>query len=320
MDEFATVARLFAPLAAGEAGALGLLDDAAILVPSPGQNLVVTKDVIIAGVHYLPDDPPALVAKKLLRVNLSDLAAMAARPRAYLLGLALSRPVDLAWLAAFAAGLDEDQAMFGVTLIGGDTTAHDGPTVLSLTAIGEVAEGRDLRRGGAKSGDRIWVSGTLGDAALGLRVLRGELSALAGEHRSYLRDRYHLPVPRVDLGRRLVGLANAAIDVSDGLLADLGHICDASGLAATVSVDAVPLSPAARAALAADPGLADEPLTGGDDYELLFTAPSTADAALAGLPFHLTAIGTMGPGSGVALVDATGCPRPVPAKRGWTHF
>ncbi|MGH6719309.1 MAG: thiamine-phosphate kinase, partial [Alphaproteobacteria bacterium] len=247
MDEFEAIARLFAPLAAAEPGALGLADDAAVLAPPAGRHIVVTTDVIAAGVHFLADDPADLVARKLVRVNLSDLAAMGAEPWVYLLGLTLVRPVDRDWLAAFAAGLAVDQAAFGITLAGGDTTAHDGPTVLSLTALGTVAPGAALRRGTARDGDTVWVSGTLGDAALGLRVLRGEFPRLAAASRDHLAARYRLPTPRLDLGRGLVGLAHAALDVSDGLLADLGHICVASGLGASIQVDRLPLSPAARA-------------------------------------------------------------------------
>jgi thiamine-monophosphate kinase len=324
VDEFTAIARFFAPLAAGEPGALGLLDDAALLDVPPGRTLVLTKDVMVAGVHFLPDDPVDLIARKLLRVNLSDLAAMGAVPRAYLLGLTLARPFDEAWLAAFARGLAEDQAAFGVTLIGGDTTAHDGPVVLSLTALGSVDARGALRRSGARAGDTIWVSGTLGDAALGLRVLRGELGRLTESDRSYLAGRYHLPTPRVALGPALVGVADAAIDVSDGLLADLGHVCATSKLGAIVGVDRLPLSSAARAALALDEALIGDILAGGDDYELLFTAPPDAERAILdiggklGLP--LTATGQMRAGEGIVLVDAAGRPVPPPSRAGWTHF
>jgi thiamine-monophosphate kinase len=324
VDEFGAIARYLAPLAAAEPGALGLTDDAALLDPPPGRSLVLTKDVMAADVHFLRGDPPALVARKLLRVNLSDLAAMGAVPWAYLLGLTLPRPFDEAWLAGFAAGLAVDQAAFGITLVGGDTTAHDGPLVLSLTALGTVATGRALRRGTARAGDTLWVSGTLGDGALGLRALRGELATLAEADRAFLAGRYHLPEPRVTLGTGLVGLANAALDVSDGLLADLGHILETSGLGAEVQVDRVPLSRAARAVIAHDSALMADVLGGGDDFELLFSAPEAATGAIldlgtrAGVP--VTPIGRMVAGQGVTLLDAAGRPIPPPTRAGWTHF
>src|SRR5882672_4261700 len=177
LGEFERIRRFFAPLAGP--GGLGLLDDAAIVDCKAGHQLVVTVDAIVAGVHYLPDDPPDLVARKLLRVNLSDLAAMGARPRHYLLTTALPAALDDAWLARFAEGLAEDQRHYGIDLLGGDSVATQGPAVLSLTAIGEVAAGAEIRRSGASPGDRIWVSGTIGDAFLGLRVLRGGYPTLA---------------------------------------------------------------------------------------------------------------------------------------------
>ncbi|MEX2649518.1 MAG: thiamine-phosphate kinase [Alphaproteobacteria bacterium] len=324
MDEFAAIAEVFAPLAAGEPGALGLTDDAAVLALPTDRRLVVTKDVMAAGVHFLADDPADLVARKLLRVNVSDLAAMGAEPLWYLLGLTLSRPVDMAWLRRFGAGLAEDQTALGIVLVGGDTTAHDGPLVLSLTALGTVEPGRELRRSGARAGDHVWVSGTLGDGALGLRALRGELADLGEAHRRFLAGRYHLPTPRVALGRGLLGLAHAAIDVSDGLLADLGHVCATSGLGATVNVATLPLSPAARAAVGRRPDLLADVLAGGDDYELMFTAAPESEARVTalgsslGLP--LTRIGAMSAGGEVRLVDARGDRVTAPPRPGWIHF
>jgi len=317
VDEFGAIARYFAPLAAGEPGALGLTDDAAVLAPAPGMAFVLTKDLMAAGVHFLADDPPDLVARKLLRVNLSDLAAMGARPRAYLVGLTLPRPADEAWIAAFARGLAQDQAAFGVALAGGDTTAHDGPLVVSLTAVGEARPGGALRRSGARPGDLVCVSGTLGDAALGLRCLRGALGGLPPASRAALVERYRLPQPRVALGLALVGLASACIDVSDGLLADLGHVAETSGCRIVVRQDRVPLSPAAAQAVAGDPALMGDALAGGDDYELAFTVPP---AAASRLPGEATVIGVVEAGAGVRLVDAGGNALPVPGRGGWTHF
>jgi thiamine-monophosphate kinase len=318
---FGRIARFFAPLAGP--GGLGLLDDAALVDCAPGQRLVMTVDAMVEGVHYLPDDPPDLVARKLLRVNLSDLAAMGARPLHYLLTTALPKTFGDDWVACFAAGLAEDQRIFGVDLLGGDSVATSGPAALTLTAIGEVAAGDEIRRQGARPGDRIWVSGTIGDAFLGLKLLRGEYADLPAADRAALVGRFHLPEPRTVLGPRLVGIAHAMLDVSDGLLADLGHICDASGVGATVRLASLPLSAAARRLVEAQPELGPRLATGGDDYELLFAAPPDASAAIgrlaAELALPIADIGTIEPGGGVHLVDAAGNPIPV-AAAGWRHF
>ena len=319
--EFGRIRRFFAPLAGP--GGLGLRDDAALVDCAPGRRLVATIDALVEGVHYLPADPPDLIARKLLRVNLSDLAAMGARPRHYLLTTALPRRLDDGWVANFARGLDEDQRRFGVALIGGDSVATRGPAVLSLAALGEVGEGEEIRRSGALPGDRVWVSGTIGDAFLGLAALRGRHRQLAPEHRAALIARFQLPEPRTELGPRLVGIARAMIDVSDGLVADLGHICETSGVGATVALSALPLSPAAAALAALVPGLPARLATAGDDYELLFTAAPEAGAAIgrlsAELGLAITEIGTIERGEGVRLVAADG--RVVPlAAAGYRHF
>src|SRR5271155_658006 len=212
LGEFGRIKRFFAPLAGP--GGLGLVDDAALVDCASGHRLVVTVDAIVAGVHYLPEDPPDLVARKLLRVNLSDLAAMGARPLHYLLATALPTKLGDDWVARFAEGLAKDQARFGVDLLGGDSVATSGPAVLSLTAIGEVAADTEIRRSGAKPGDRIWVSGTIGDAFLGLQVLRGSYPSLAPADRRALIQRFQLPEPRIELGPRLVGIAHAMLDIS----------------------------------------------------------------------------------------------------------
>ncbi len=323
--EFELIRRHLAPLAAGAPGALGLDDDAALLVPPEGTELVVTADALVAGVHFLPDDPAGSVARKLLRVNLSDLAAMGARPLGYLFTAAWPAPLDEPWLEAFVAGLAEDQERFGLSLLGGDTTRTPGRLTLSLTALGAVAPGRALRRSTARAGDDVYVSGSIGDGALGLKACLGEGPRLSAAERAYLVDRYRLPQPRLALGQALVddALASAAIDVSDGLAADLGHILEASGLAAVVEAAALPLSDAARAALAAEPSLLADVIAGGDDYELVFTvAPGRAKeiAALgARLDLPLAPIGRLGQGSGLTLVDEDGAEIPIKTK-GWTHF
>lgn len=322
-DEFALIADLFAPLARGFPGALGLTDDAALLAAQPGSDTVVTVDAMVAGIHFLPDDPAGLVARKLVRVNLSDLAAKGARPFAVLLAAAFPRGTGTDWLEAFAAGLGRDLAEFGVALIGGDTVATPGPLTLSLTAFGRVDAGRALLRSGARPGDRLWLTGTLGDGALGLSAAQGTLAGVDEPDLAFLADRYRLPQPRVSVGPRLVGLASAGMDVSDGLVQDLGHLCRASGVGAVVERAQVPLSPAARRAVAGDDSRLARVLTGGDDYELLFTAPPGGTEALhlvaAETGVALTSIGRIVEGAGVTVLDEAGHPLAV-GQGGWRHF
>ena len=324
--EFDLIARYFAPLAGdGRVRALGLTDDAALLVPRADSELVLTADALVAGVHFLPDDPPALVARKALRVNLSDLAAKGATPLAYLLCLSLPAETREAWVAGFAEGLAADQEAFAITLAGGDTTSTPGPLTIAITAIGEVASGAMLLRSGAKPGDEIWVSGTIGDAALGLRVLRdGAGAQLPAVLRDELADRYRLPRPRLALGMALAGSGVAAMDVSDGLVQDLGHVARLAGCRAIVDEDAIPFSTAAAALIAGDPTMRDVALAGGDDYELLVAAPPSQAPRLAAASRDadtpLRRIGRLvAGGEGVALRDREGRERRL-ARGGWTHF
>lgn len=321
--EFQLIAEIFAPLAADRPGAFGLTDDAAAIEPLPGRRLIVTVDAIVEGVHFLPGDPPADIARKLLRVNLSDLAAMGARPIGYVMATVLPATLERAWLEDFAAGLAQDQKRFGVGLYGGDTAATPGPMTLSLTAFGDAEPGRELRRSGARPGDRIWVSGTIGDGALGLKVLRGGLNGMSVDGQAYLAGRYRVPTPRVELGQGLVGLASGAIDISDGLAADLGHVCETSGVRGVVEAALVPLSEPARQALAAAPACRADVLGGGDDYELLFTAPPAATDRIAALGRSLgvsvTEIGRIEAGTGVSILDEAG--REIaPESPGFRHF
>jgi thiamine-monophosphate kinase len=326
--EFELIARYFAPLARGFPGAFGLLDDAAVIAPPPGHDLVAKTDAIVGGVHFLHDDPPDLIARKALRVNLSDLAAKGAVPRAYMLDIMLPITVNEDWIATFARGLAEDQNEYGVHLIGGDTDSTPGPVTIAIMAFGDVATGRILRRGGARIGDTVFVTGTIGDGALGLKVLRGKLAHLDTKAANFLVDRYRLPRPRVTLGPRLVGLASAALDVSDGLLADLRHICEASELAAVIEGPRVPLSTAVRAALATNSEHITTVLTGGDDYEILFTAPPAALNELIelsqALDVPITAIGRMespsvGEQTQITVLDESG-EHLIFDRSGWTHF
>jgi thiamine-monophosphate kinase len=321
IGEFERIARYFAPLAAP--GALGLADDVAVIDGPDGEEYVLSTDAIVEGVHFLAGDPPDLVARKLLRVNLSDLAGKGAVPVGYLLTTALPRSRDEAWLAAFASGLAADQAAFGIGLLGGDSTAIEGPVTLSATVIGRIPRGGAVLRSGAKAGDLIFVSGTLGDGALGLLTLRGELPALDSTHRAFLAERYRLPQPRLTLGRRLSGVAHAMMDISDGLVGDLGHICETSGVSGTIEAAALPLSPAARAVVTANPERLAAALGGGDDYELLLTVPAGKAAAVpmlaaeTGVP--LTQVGRIEAGSGVKVLDEKGKIVPVEAV-GYRHF
>ena len=321
--EFGLIERFFRPLSRAAPGAFGLGNDGALLTPPAGASLVVTKDLMVAGVHYPEGEEAPVIARRLLRVNLSDLAAMGAEPGSYALGLALPEDVGDAWVEAFAAGLAQDQAAFGVALVGGDTVAAKGTAVLSLTAFGWVAGEACLTRSGAGEGDDIYVSGTIGDATLGLRAVQGGLAALSPEDRQALAARFRLPEPRLALGAALVGLASCAIDVSDGLVADLGHLCAESGVAARIEADAVPLSDPAWHALAGDEAAIGDLITGGDDYELLFCAPSptrsTVEALGRALGVAVTRIGATAAGQGVSVVDAEGQPLAL-GRAGYTHF
>lgn len=319
--EFDVIAQSLAPLSDTPRG-LGLTDDAALYVPTAGRTAVLSTDTLVAGVHFLPDDPPGDVARKVLRVNLSDIAAMGAAPLGYLLNLALPDTATDAWLDGFVAGLAADQETYEITLFGGDTVRTPGPLTVSVTAIGEVRVGRALKRGGAQVGDRIYVTGTIGDAAAGLRLLT-DPSDVSDANAEFLCTRYRRPQPRVAVGPRLVGLATAAIDISDGLVADLDHICETSAVAATVRAADVPLSGALRAAMAGHVLSLPDVLTGGDDYELLFCAPPTAHDALIALGAELdvpvTPIGEITSGRDVTVIDENGTPVAL-SRAGHTHF
>ncbi len=327
LSEFDMIARYFAPLTRDLPSSLGhafdLKDDAALLRVPKNKELVITKDALVADVHFFSSDDPSLVARKLIRVNLSDLAAKGATPLGYLLSLSLPHNIESAWVKAFAAGLKKDQKEFGFHLLGGDTTATSGPISLVLTALGLVRKGKMIRRKGAKAGDDIYLTGTLGDAVLGLSVARNEPSQLALKDAAYLLSRYRLPQPRVAFGAKLSSLANAAIDISDGLKADLGHLCEVSEVACVIEVEALPLSKPARRALTEDPAWAARLITGGDDYELLFTAPKNQRAALLraaqATKTPLTRIGGVERGRGCRFLLAGGKALRVEAS-GYRHF
>lgn len=279
-SEFDLIARHFAPLAAGDAGALGLTDDGAVLDVPSGFTLVVTTDALVAGVHFLESLSPEDIAHKVVGVNLSDLAAMGAKPRAVFLAAQFPRGTSEKWIAAFAKGLGEALGTSGAVLLGGDTVATPGPMAFTLTALGFSRQGCVLTRSGAKVGDDVYVTGTIGDGALGLLSLTGGLASDA-----YLARRYARPEARYAFAHELAlaGLAHACVDISDGLVADLGHICETSHVAAVVEAERVPLSAATKLCIADDVSLMTRVLSGGDDYELAFTAAPEQSAAIAAL-------------------------------------
>ncbi len=320
--EFDIIAKYFAPLATDE-GAFGLTDDAAFIAP-----FIATKDVLVEGVHFRSNDPLDLVAKKALRVNLSDLAAKGAKPAGYLLGCVWPMGVKEEAIADFARGLGEDQELFRVSLLGGDTTVHGlkgAPLTISVTMFGAPSSGGVTRRNGAQAGDDVYVTGTIGDAGLGLRALTGVIKPAAGAKKLFA-DRYRLPAPRLAAGGALAGLASSAIDVSDGLLADAAHIAETSGVAIDIAAEKIPISSAARVWLDAqtnrNAAIAD--LAGmGDDYEILFTAPQSRRRSIemAGqvTKTPIIRIGTVLRGKGVRLLSENARPIDAP-KRGWDHF
>ena len=306
MAERDFIARLLAPLATTPA-ARGLADDAAVWMPPLGRTLVFTHDILACGVHYLPSDPPSDVAWKLLAVNLSDLAAMAATPAGVLLGLGLSAAEDDAWREAFVAGLGRALDTFNVALWGGDTVTGLDRAVLGLTAVGWVEPGKAMGRSGAQPGDTLWVSGSIGDAGLGLAVAKGE-----APFDKALLNRFRRPPPRLALGVALGGVATAGMDISDGLLIDAERLAAASGVALVIDLDAVPVG---RPADSLDDLLVR--VTAGDDYELLFTLPEGVDpGGLCSTP--VAAVGRVLAGAGVSLRFA-GHAVPLPVKLGWEH-
>ena len=322
IGEFELIARYFAPLARTFAGAGGLESDNAYLPADARHDIAVKTDTIISGVHFLDDESPERVAAKALRVCLSDLAAGGAAPFAYQLSLALPEQWQERWVADFARGLASDQRRYGIVLCGGDTVATPGPLTITITAFGRVPRGKGLGRGGARAGDDLWASGTIGDAALGLRVACGKLKGIGARDRKLLEDRYRLPQPRNALGIRLIGIARATADVSDGLLADVGHIAATSRLAVHIERERVPLSMEARRALAVEPALWANVLGGGDDYELVIAVPPRRAGALQEAArqarVKVTCIGRFAEGRGVRLTVG-GRATPIP-RTGFVHF
>lgn len=307
------IARHFKPLAR-HPGAYGLEDDAAVLMPPKGHEFVLKTDAIVGGVHFFAHDPPEAVAQKALRVNLSDLAAKGAKPAGFLLSLVIPRSVDDRWLARFARGLAADSRKFGCPLFGGDTDRTPGPITISIAAFGTLPKGSMLRRSGAKKGDRVVVTGSIGDAALGLKLRHEPMLAnrwqLSGPMRRHLESRYLVPRPRNALAEGLRRYASAAMDVSDGLMGDFGKLCRASGVGADINADRVPLSKAARLALASDPSLIETILTGGDDFEVVAAVPprrlESLRVAAKAAGVAVTEIGRVTAGKGAVFRDTRG--------------
>ena len=317
MNEFDLIATYFRPLTSGFSGALGLVDDAALLTAPEGKELVITKDAISEGIHFIGDEDPALIAQKLLRTNLSDLAAKGAAPWVYFLAMMLPKDTKPLWIERFAEGLAEDQTQFSIHLAGGDTTATLGMKSFSITAIGTVPTGQMLRRNGAKAGDIIVVSGTLSDSALGLRCLQGNANPYVVEaDQLFVKERYLLPQPRLELGLQLYGIASAAMDISDGLVQDLSHLCHASGVGAAIEMEKIPLSPAAKHWFMLEPELLSLALNGGDDYELLFTVPPER---IGRLPEGCTTIGVITRELGVNVFGKDS-KQLILTKHGFQHF
>ncbi|WP_417491680.1 thiamine-phosphate kinase [Maricaulis sp.] len=317
--EFDFIRTRLVPLTRGHPAALDLADDAAVLTPVPGCQLVVASDMLVGGVHFLDTDPPEVVAERCVRSNLSDLAAMGAEPLGYLSSIAWPRNLAQAWREGFVDGLASAQQAFALSLLGGDTTAGPGPLTISLTMLGQLPAGTALLRRGARPGDDVWVSGSIGDARLGLEIARGTMPA-----DPFLLERYRRPSPRLALGQALRGPATACLDISDGLMADAGHIAQVSGVRLELQAARVPFSPPARAWLAGQgPDGLVSLVCGGDDYELLFcAAPAQREelAALAArLDVPLTRIGAAAEGQGAVLRDAAGAVIETGAG-GFTHF
>ncbi len=322
--EFDLISRYLAPLSG--VGAYGLTDDAAVLTPPKGKDLVFTKDALVADVHFFADDPPDLIARKAMRVNLSDLAAMGAEPLGYLLALAFPNDMENidGFMARFSSGLKRDQEEFGWSLYGGDTVSTSGPLMISLTAIGIVNRGQGLRRRGAKPGDNIYVSGTLGDGAFGLKCLKDEFGATKTSVTQPLIDRYHLPRPRLELGQRLWGIATSIMDISDGLAGDLRHICALSGLGVEIDAELIPLSDEVGKLLESFPAYKKLVWNGGDDYELLFTAPKDMDGKIEktarDIGLALTKIGHVTTEKNVIIKNRDGVNLLQSDDQGFRHF
>jgi len=324
ISEFELIDQLLKPLSNGMSGAFGLSDDAAILGSlEEGEVHVVTKDALAVDVHMLADDPPGDIARKALRVNLSDLAAMGAVPTGFFMALCLGRETDDQFVRSFVHGLANDIIRYETPLLGGDVVRHSGPFLVTITAIGKATEAELLRRSGAQVGDGLWVSGSIGDGALGLLAATDRLQEISDQYRSDLIQSYRVPEPRVGLGKALSGVANACIDISDGLIADVGHLCSESRLMCKINADHVPLSSQVRSVISFEPSLLGTIMNGGDDYELAFAVSGchedTVKRIAKSLDIQITKIGLFGEGKGVEVVGADDASIAI-ARNGYQHL
>jgi len=310
MDEFSFIEKYLSPLTFGKSEALSLKDDAAIIRQKTGYDLIITKDAIAEGTHFFAKDAPYDIAKKLLRVNISDLASKGAQPYCCFLGLILPKNITEKWLKDFTSGLRDDLQEFGCFLAGGDTSVHDGGLVLTLTALGYVPTGKAILRSDAKAGDLVFVTGTIGDSYLGLQLLQAKYSALSGPSKEFAINRYYIPQPRLSVGKLLGEVATSCADVSDGLLADLGNICKASKVGAEILLENVPLSAAAQETANLDSNFKINAITGGDDYELIFTVSAAMQNEIEAIAektgIRITKIGKILEGTGVKLLGING--------------
>lgn len=320
--EFELIGRYLAPLA-NNGTSLGLKDDAAVFAPPNGHELVITKDALAEDVHFFSDDPPHLIAQKALRVNLSDLAAKGAEPVGYLLALCLPENWSEQWMHSFCDGLASDQKKYGISLFGGDTIKSPDGLVISVTAIGSAPLGKAVQRNGAVAGDIFYVTGTLGDSALGLQIRKSSHPEWDETHRTFLEGRYLLPEPRTGLSEVLSEFASAAMDVSDGVFADIRHLCEASGIGAQIRIADLPLSDAAQHVIGSDPSFKGTVFLGGDDYELLLAVPPALkekfEQAARQKGVSVTPIGTATNETDIAILDEDGKPISFSA-RGYAHF
>ena len=324
MNEFDIINAYFRPLAENTPSSLSLTDDAALLSAKPDQELVITKDVSIAGIHFFENQSADLIARKCIRVNLSDIAAMGATPLVYLLALSLPIPANHNWLKLFSDGLNHDQLQYGIGLSGGDTVSTTGPISISITMLGQIGANKALKRSNALPGDDVWVSGDIGDATVALKIQKGAINLSNNEAKSNLLKRLTLPEPRIELGRSLIGLANSATDVSDGLAADLNNICRASGVGAIIEISQIPLSDwvARNIGKSKQINIIDI-VSGGEDYELVFTAPPKNAKLIRNLSkkldLNLIRIGTIVNSRSVRFIDSSGQDLPL-NTRGFSHF
>lgn len=319
MDEFSLINKYLAPLSKEAGGSFHLTNDAAVFLVRKGYEAVITKDAITEGVHFLSDTSPSDIIKKLIRVNISDIAAMGALPKYYLIAAILPDSITESWFKETAEALAKEQKEFGISLIGGDTVSHKGKISLSMTMIGEIKKGKALKRTTARKGDFIYVSGTIGDASLGLAVLQNRLPDISEKSKKLLIGRYKIPQPRIVLGQEIVRFASAAIDVSDGMIADFNHMKKG----AVIEAAKIPLSDAAKEVLKKSPELFKTVMTGGDDYELLFTAHPGNERKIASLSKRLktpiTRIGVITGGTKITVIDSNN--KEISFKnKGFRHF